>query len=142
MMLLGRRIYFDSTTGQVLIDLGERKGDIKPTTIEQDILSYKVLSERNRESFDYIQLEYGEFNQDFLSSNSYRINVDTRNIEFNYRNTNDDTLDIPVFQESLTEKISLLEKENILLKAQNKALSERTDFHEEVLAEIILTITP
>ncbi|MER2030928.1 MAG: hypothetical protein ABS903_17330 [Solibacillus sp.] len=39
-------------------------------------------------------------------------------------------------------RIQELEQENALLKAQNKALTERTDFHEEVLAEIILTITP
>lgn len=39
-------------------------------------------------------------------------------------------------------KIEELERENTLLKARNNALSERTDFHEEILAEIILTITP
>lgn len=39
-------------------------------------------------------------------------------------------------------RIAELEQENTLLKAQNKALTERTDFHEEVLTEIILKITP
>ena len=39
-------------------------------------------------------------------------------------------------------RIAELEQENLLLKAQNKALSERTDFHEEILTEIILTIAP
>lgn len=39
-------------------------------------------------------------------------------------------------------RIEQLEKENALLKAQNNALTERTDFHEEILTEIILTITP
>ena len=44
-------------------------------------------------------------------------------------------------QPSDLERIVQLEQENKLLKAQNNALTERTDFHEEVLAEIILTIT-
>lgn len=40
------------------------------------------------------------------------------------------------------ERIVQLEQENTLLKAQNNALAERTDFHEEVLTEIILSIAP
>jgi len=38
--------------------------------------------------------------------------------------------------------IEILQKENALLKAQNQALTERSDFHEEILTEIILTIAP
>lgn len=37
-------------------------------------------------------------------------------------------------------KIEELEQENKLLKAQNAALVEQTEFHEEVLTEIILAI--
>lgn len=43
---------------------------------------------------------------------------------------------------TLEEKLEALEQENILLKAQNQALAEQTDFHEEVLTEIILAINP
>lgn len=54
-----------------------------------------------------------------------------------------DELNKPVEQEpSPEERIAQLEQENKLLKAQNIALTERTDFHEEVLTEIILKITP
>ncbi|WP_107841220.1 hypothetical protein [Metasolibacillus meyeri] len=38
------------------------------------------------------------------------------------------------------ERIQELEQENKLLKAQNSALVKQTEFHEEVLEEIILTI--
>lgn len=38
------------------------------------------------------------------------------------------------------ERIHELEQENKLLKAQNAALVEQTEFHEEVLTEIILAI--
>ena len=45
-------------------------------------------------------------------------------------------------QPSQEDRIAQLEQENKLLKAQKNALTERTDFHEEVLTEIILTINP
>ncbi|WP_342471650.1 hypothetical protein MHH70_12595 [Metasolibacillus sp. FSL H7-0170] len=38
------------------------------------------------------------------------------------------------------ERMEQLEQENKLLKAQNAALVEQTEFHEEVLTEIILAI--
>ncbi|GKV67295.1 MULTISPECIES: hypothetical protein [unclassified Sporosarcina] len=40
------------------------------------------------------------------------------------------------------KRIAELERENKILQAQNQALSDQADFHEEVLTEIILTITP
>lgn len=47
-----------------------------------------------------------------------------------------------VFEEPLHEPtdIEKLQQENKLLKAQNQALAERTDFHEDVLQEIILSM--
>lgn len=44
----------------------------------------------------------------------------------------------PTLEEQLAEK----DKQIRLLQAQNNALTERTDFHEEILTEIILTIAP
>ena len=41
----------------------------------------------------------------------------------------------------MSERIIELQKENNLLKAQNEALVEKTEFHEEILTEIILTIS-
>jgi hypothetical protein len=38
------------------------------------------------------------------------------------------------------EKIAALVEENLLLKAQNKALSDRTDFIEDVIAEIAIQV--
>lgn len=47
-MEIGRRIYYDLANGNIIIDVGERSGDIVPTTIDQDIETYIALSERNR----------------------------------------------------------------------------------------------
>ncbi|WP_277585835.1 hypothetical protein [Psychrobacillus antarcticus] len=48
-------------------------------------------------------------------------------------------LSIPTKDE---KRIVELEKENILLKAQAQANSDRADFQEEVLTEIIMTVMP
>lgn len=81
---IGRRIYYDKETGNVLVNTGQRQGFVKETTIEQDIQNYKALSERNRDTFDYIELEYGQYDEDFSASNGYRINPETKELEFSY----------------------------------------------------------
>jgi hypothetical protein len=81
---IGSKIYYDIATGNVLVDTGERHGSVVPTTIAYDIQTYKALSSRNRETFDVLELEYGQYAQDFAECNSYRINPTTKEIEFNY----------------------------------------------------------
>jgi len=143
-MQIGRRIYYDIVTGNVLVDTEERQGSVRPTTVEQDIQTYYALHSRVRESYNYIELEFGRYAQDFAECNGYRIEPTTRQIEFSYP---DDGIDgpskpsEPVYQKPLSEQVAQLQQENTLLKAQNSVLVERTDFHEEVLSEIILTIT-
>ncbi|MBP0725524.1 hypothetical protein J5Y03_10025 [Bacillus sp. RG28] len=83
-MQIGRRIFFDIATGNVILDKGEMQGSVIETTVEQDIEVFKVLSERNRETFDYIQFEYGEFSKEFAECTSYRVNPTTKEIEFNH----------------------------------------------------------
>lgn len=104
-MKIGRRIYYDKTTGNVLVDTGERQGYVVPTTIEYDIQVYKILSERNRDTFDYIELEYGQYAQDFAECNGYRVNPATKEIEFSYPDSNDEESQQPVYQPSLSESV-------------------------------------
>ena len=53
-------------------------------------------------------------------------------------------LQIPTKQEKRISAIEvekvLLKKENTLLKAQNQALNEKTDFHEELIAEMAMLV--
>lgn len=49
-MEIGRRIYFDKLTGNVLVNTGERSGNVIETTVEYDLQVYKALSERNPET--------------------------------------------------------------------------------------------
>ncbi|MFJ8268538.1 hypothetical protein [Peribacillus asahii] len=57
---------------------------------------------------------------------------------------NDDDLPIIHTEESEQPKepteIEILKQENTLLKAQNQALTDRTDFHEELIAEMAMLV--
>ena len=134
-MQIGRKIYYSLETGNIIVDTGERQGSVVSTTIEQDIATYTALSERNRDTFDYIELPYGAYAQDFAESNGYRVNPETKTLEFSYPDPNEPEAP-PIYEVPLSSKIASLEQENQLLKAQNNALSERADFIEDVVAEM------
>ncbi|MCY9758985.1 hypothetical protein [Paenibacillus alvei] len=106
-MEIGRRIYFDIVTGEKLVNTGERELNVFETTIEHDVAVYKELSERNRESFDYIQLEYGQYAKDFDSCISYRVNPKTKEIEFSYPDPNQPD---PVYRKPLSEEVDELKQ--------------------------------
>lgn len=103
--MIGRRIYYDIFTGEVLVEVGEKIGNQKPTTIEQDIQTYKVLSERNPETFGVLELEYGQYAQDFAVCNGFRVNPETKQLEFSYPDPNEPEAP-PVYQKPLSEEIA------------------------------------
>ncbi|MCM3413510.1 hypothetical protein [Metabacillus litoralis] len=84
-MRIGRRIYYDIKTGSVLAETGEHSGAIYKKTIEEDISTFKILTERNRESFEFIDLPFGAYKNEFSNQeNNYRVNPTTQEMEFNY----------------------------------------------------------
>lgn len=105
-MNIGRRIYYEISTGNVIQDTGERSGFVIGTTVEQDIQTFTVLSERNRETFDVIELEYGQYAQDFAECKGYRVKPETRQIEFSYRDANETEPSEPLYIAPLSEQIS------------------------------------
>ena len=123
-MDIGRKIYFDVVTGDTIIDTGERRGGTLPKTVEQDIKTFIALSERNRESFDVLELEYGQYAQDFAECNGYRVNPDTKELEFSYPDPNEPEAP-PVFQKALSEQIKTLELRQL---QTNEDLSSLMDF--------------
>lgn len=110
-MKIGRKIYYDKATGDILVDIGERQGSVISTSEEQDIQNYKALSERNRETFDVIELEYGQYRQDFAECNGYRINPETKVLEFSYPDPNEEEPQEPVYQKPLSEEVEYLKTE-------------------------------
>jgi hypothetical protein len=114
---IGRTIYFDKLTGNVLVDKGEMHGAVIKTTVEQDIAIFVVLAERIRDSFDYIALPYGAFAQDFAACNGYRVNVETYELEFSYPDISQPMPQEPEFQKPLSIQIAEL-KEQLTITQQ------------------------
>ena len=123
-MKIGKRIFYDKRNGEILAIVGERSGHVRPTTVEEDIESFPALMERNREMFDYIDLEYGQYKEDFERATSIAVDLDTKKVVFNFEGAEEE----PVYREPLTEKVERLEKEHLITMT---ALVEK---HEETLA--------
>ncbi|WP_280756380.1 hypothetical protein [Paenibacillus sp. LBL] len=45
---------------------------------------YPILRDRDPESFGMIQLEYGQYAEDFFTASSWRVNLETKTLEFTY----------------------------------------------------------
>ncbi|WP_153123291.1 hypothetical protein [Peribacillus tepidiphilus] len=106
---IGRKIYYDIATGNIIMDTGERQGSVIATTVDQDIATFTALSERNRETFDVIELEFGQYAADFAQCNGYRVNPQTLELEFSYPDPNATEPQEPVFVKPLTEQVKELE---------------------------------
>lgn len=139
-MGVGRKIYYELLTGNIIIDTGERQGYVRPTTPEQDIMTYKELYSRVRESFSVVELPFGAYAQDFAECSGYSVNPETKTLMFSYPNPSNLEPTEPVYETPLSEKVSSLEQENQLLKIRNNALSERADFIEDVVAELAVQV--
>lgn len=83
-MKIGKRIFYDNRNGEVIAIVGERSGHVRPTTVEEDIESFPALMERNRETFDHLDLEYGSFQEDFSSGKLVAVNLETMELKFVY----------------------------------------------------------
>lgn len=136
-MEIGRRIYFDLSTGEIIFDKGEMQGAVIRTDIENDIENYTVLSERNRGTYDFVEYPYGHLREDFMMASRYKINISTREPEFVY---DDSGSSEPIFESvPLTHRVESLEGESL---STMMALSEfyeasATDYTKREEAELI-----
>ncbi|QVY62999.1 hypothetical protein [Cytobacillus gottheilii] len=85
-MQIGRKVYYDKSTGNLIIDTGDRSGAVSATTFEQDVETYTSLSERNLETVDVIQLPFGAYAQDFREGRLIGVNLETKEPIFEYHN--------------------------------------------------------
>lgn len=107
---IGRRIYFLKIDGRVVLNTGEAEGGVNPTTVEQDWEIYSELKKYTKESVDCIELEYGEFRTEFGECTSYKIDVNNKNIIFDY--TPIPKPNMPPATPTLMERVEKLEKIN------------------------------
>jgi len=122
-MHIGRKIYYDLTTGNVIVDTGERSGFVRETTQEEDFATYRALAERVQDTVGCLQLEYGQYAQDFAECKSYRVNPDTLELEFSYPDPSETEPTEPVYRKPLSIEVDELKQSDI----ENKqAITELT----------------
>lgn len=109
MAQIGRRIYYDKVTGNKIIDTGELLYGGIETTIERDILVFKELSERNRDTFDVLELPYGTDKESFSKCKTYRIDPYTKEVLFTFPDPNSPTGETAP-SPSLESRVSALEE--------------------------------
>ncbi|MFE3573954.1 hypothetical protein [Lysinibacillus sp. NPDC059133] len=111
--MIGPKLYFDRTTGEVILTIPEQNNvDAVETTKEQDFIMFGVLSVRNPEMVNFIQLPYGQYRSDFEIANSWKVDIKTGQLLFDY----------PIFDIPLSEQLQRLVSENEKLKEENKTL--------------------
>lgn len=98
-----RRIYYDKSTGNVIKSY-TLVGYFKEPSIEDDILAFSELSERNPDSFDVLQLNITDYSEDFAQCNGYRVNPETKQLEFSYPDPNEPEAP-QVFRKPLSEEV-------------------------------------
>ncbi|MNP01469.1 hypothetical protein D3C76_932850 [compost metagenome] len=111
-MHIGRKIYYDVLTGNVIVDTGERTGHVRETTLEEDFTTYTALAERVPETVGCLQLAYSQYAQDFAECNSYRVNPDTLELEFSYPDPNDPEAE-PIYRKPLSTEVDELKQADI-----------------------------
>ncbi len=147
---IGRKIYYEIATGNIILITSEMQNNVVETTVEQDIDMYTELSQRNRESFGMLQLQYGEYSEEFARCNGYRIDLQTKKILFSYPSEENPTPD-PIYQPSLTEKIDGLTKQLQLMqqaldemiinnpsREELQALNEQQSLMKQAIDELII----
>lgn len=85
-MRLGKKLFYDKVTGSVIVDTGQWDNAIAPLTVEEEVAIYKALSERNRETFDVIELPYGAYAQDFANGRLIGVDLEKKIPIFEYPN--------------------------------------------------------
>lgn len=122
-MNIGKRVYFDTKTGEVILSTGERSGWVVQTTIEDDIRAFKVLSERNRDTFDFLEFEYGAHReQESIGGYVVGVELETKSLIFEY-STPDEQPPI-VTTKNPFDSIRELKEENTKIKASMAELAE------------------
>ncbi|WP_414625991.1 hypothetical protein [Paenibacillus massiliensis] len=104
-MEIGRKIYYRKASGQVIFVSSEMSGSVLETTVEEDFEFYPQLQGYDPEKVGMLQLEYGQYADDFSRAASYYVNPETGKLMFNYRN---DIGQEPTYEAPLTDQVSEL----------------------------------
>ena len=81
MKRIGRKIFYEASTGNVILDTGERQGDVIETTIDEDFDMYAALQPYQREAVGVLQFPFGAWAEEF-SKYTYSVNPLSRTINW------------------------------------------------------------
>jgi len=135
---IGRRLYYDNQSGNIIVDTGERSGSVIETTTEQDFAAYVALSERNPDTVGCLKLEYGQYAEDFAQCNGYRVDPVTQQVLFSYPDPNEP--EQPVYRAPLTETVDRLEDESAMLSLELVDTQIRLEQAETEHASLLLEL--
>ena len=107
-----RRLYYFKVNGEIYFQTRNDHIGVKQLTIEQEFALYKTLQEVNRELIDVIEIGINEYAQDFAECDGYRVNPETKQIEFSYPDPNEPGVVQP-FQAPLSEEVARLKQEDL-----------------------------
>lgn len=125
--MIGHKIYYELTTGDVILITPEKHSEFAiNTTKEQDFQMYDVLSARNPDTIGLIQLEYGQYQAEFQSARSVKVDTKTKEILFEY----------PRFDTPLITQVNNLKRENQLLRLENEQLRDEMNNLKTVNADL------
>lgn len=130
--MIGRKIYYELATGDVVLVTEEKQGlNAINTTREQDFQMYSPLQVRDPETIGMIQLEYGQHAAELQSARSVRVDIETGELMFEY----------PEYHPPLTTQIENLKAENQALKAENDNLKQTAEAQSDAIAELSLMLS-
>src|SRR5690606_21258918 len=105
----------------------------------QDFETYAALAERVPETVGMIHLAFGQYAQDFMSCNGYRVNPDTGELEFSYPDPSEPEAP-PVYRLPLSVEIETIKDENAFLALELASTQARLDQAEQEQADLLLTL--
>ncbi|MFX3631841.1 MAG: hypothetical protein ACE3L7_07150 [Candidatus Pristimantibacillus sp.] len=136
-MEVGKRVYYELLTGNIFLITPEMKGEgILQPTPEQDKALYLALADKNEDAYSFIDLEYGQYTQDFMECNGFRVDLTGEpTLVFSYPDPAEPEAP-PVYQKPLTEKVAELEIQNneLMLAVAELAVTSEQDKIETQLA--------
>ena len=125
--MIGHKIYYELATGDVILITPEKHSENAiNTTKEQDFQMYDVLAVRSPDSVGVIQLEYGQYQAEFQSARSIKVDTETKEILFEY----------PRFDPPLITQVNNLKGENQLLRLENEQLKDEMNTLKTVNADL------
>lgn len=99
------KIYFLKNSGEVIWAVSYE--DNRSVNFDEDYEDSYILKQYNKERIGLLVLEDSQYAQDFDECNGYRVNPETKELEFSYPDPNEPGVP-PVYQKPLSEEVEEL----------------------------------